>query len=55
MRKGDIEGLKFISEESMYWANQPKSRLPKLRRRSYKIPESSNEGNDESVEMMEKR
>jgi hypothetical protein len=48
MRKGDIEGLKSICEEGMYWGKQPKSRLHKLRRRDYRIPESSNEGDDES-------
>jgi len=39
MRKGDIEGLKSICEEG----KQPKSRLCQLRRRDYRIPESSNE------------
>ena len=48
MRKEDIEGLKSICEEGMYWGKQPKSRLHKLRRRDYRIPESSNEGDDES-------
>lgn len=48
MRKGDIEGLKSICEEGMYWGKQPKSRLHKLRRRDYRIPESRNDGDDES-------
>jgi hypothetical protein len=48
MRKGDIEGMKFICEEGMYWGKQPKSCLRKLRRMDYKIPESRNEGDDES-------
>jgi hypothetical protein len=48
MRKGDIEGLKPICEEGMYWGKQLKSCLRKLIRRDYQIPESRNEGDDES-------
>ena len=48
MGKGDIKGLKSICEEGMYWGKQPKSRLRRLRRSDYRIPESSNEGDDES-------
>src|SRR5271154_5053766 len=48
MRKGDIKGLKSICEEGMYWGKQPKSRLRRLRRSDYRIPESSNKGDDES-------